>query len=76
MKEINVNANRKHSDDLRISKRLEKLINSYRQRLFTGKIGKLKDTKIKLRINDKVPPVAQAKQRIPFALRKKIHKQT
>ena len=32
----------------------------------------LKDTKIKL---NKVPPVSQAKRRMPFALRKKVEKQ-
>ena len=42
----NVKANKKQSDDSKISKRLEKLINSYQQKRFTGKIGKLKDTKI------------------------------
>ena len=75
VKEKIVKANNKQSDDSKIPKRLEKLINSYRQKLFTGEIGKLKGTKIKLHINDKVPPVAQAERRIPFALRKKVQKQ-
>ena len=65
----------KKSDDSKIPKHLEKLINSYRQKRFTGKIGKLKDIKIKLHNNDKVPPVVQAERRIPFALRKKVQKQ-
>ena len=43
----NVKANKKQSDDSKIPKRLEKLINYYQQKRFTGsKIGKLKDTKI------------------------------
>ena len=75
VKEKNVNENKKQSDDSKIPKHLEKLINSYRQKLFTGKIGKLKDIKIKLHNNDKVPPVVQAERRIPFALRKKVQKQ-
>ena len=75
VKEKIVKANNKQSDDSKTPKRLEKLITSYRQKLFTGKIGKLKDTKTKLHINDKVPPFAQAERHIPFALRKKVQKQ-
>ena len=75
MKEKIAKANSKQSDDSKIPKRLEKLITSYRQTLFTGEIGKLKDTKIKLHINDKIPPVAQAERRIPFALRKKVQRE-
>ena len=76
MKEKIVKANSKQSDDLKIPKRLEKLITFYGQTLFTGEIGKLKDTKIKLHINYKIPPVAQAERRIPFALRKNVQKET
>ena len=47
VKEKKKKANKKLSDDSKNLKRLEKLINPYQQRLFTGKIGKLKDTKIK-----------------------------
>ena len=75
VKEKIVKANNKQSDDSKIPKRLENLVNSYRQKLFISRIGKLKDTKIKLHINDKVPPVAQAERRIPFALRKNVQKQ-
>ena len=75
VKEKIAKANSKQSDDSKIPKRLEKLITSYRQTLFTGEIGKLKDTKIKLHINDKIPPVAQAERRIPFALRKKVQRE-
>ena len=71
-KKKKVKANKKQFDDSKIPKTLEKLINSYQQNPFTGKIGKLKDTKIKLHINDKVPSIVQAEHRIPFALRKKI----
>ena len=46
-----------------------------RQTLFTGKIGKLKDAKIKLHINNKILPVVQAERRILFALRKKLQKE-
>ena len=75
VKEKIVKRNSKQSDDSKIPKRLEKLIPSYRQTLFTGEIGKLNDTKIKLYINDKIPSVAQAEHRIPFALRKKVQKE-
>ena len=44
-----------------IPKRLIKLVQTYHQSLFTRKIGKLKDTKIKLHINKSIPTVAQAK---------------
>ena len=75
VKEKIVKANSKQSDDSQIPKRLEKLISSYQQTFFTGKTGKVKDTKIKLHINDKIPPVAQTEHRIPFALRKKVQKE-
>ena len=75
VKEKIAKTNSKQPDDSKIPKRLEKLITSYRQTLFTGGIGKLKDTKIKLHINDKIPLVAQAERRIPFALRKKVQKE-
>ena len=55
-----------------IPKRLKKLVQTYRQSLFTGKIGKLKDTKIKLHINESIPPVAQVERRIPFSLRESV----
>ena len=59
----------------KIPKRLEKLITFYRQILFTGKTGELKDAKIKLHINDKIPPFAQTEHRILFASRKNIQKE-
>ena len=75
VKEKVVKANNKQSNDSKIPKRLEKLITSYWQNFFFGKIGKLKDAKIKLHINDKIPPFALAERRIPFALRKKLQKE-
>ena len=59
----------------KIPERLEKLITFYRQILFTGKIGQLKDAKIELHINDKIPPFAHAERRILFASRKNIQKE-
>ena len=55
-----------------IPRRLKKLVQTYRQRLFTGKIGKLKDTKIKLHVNESIPPVTQTETRIPFSLRESV----
>ena len=75
MKENIVKTNSKQSNDSKIPKPLEKLIASYRQTLFTGGIGKLKDTKIKLYVNDKIPSVVQPEPRILFALRKKVQKE-
>ena len=40
-----VKTNNKQFDDSKTPKWLEKLMNSYRQKRFTGKTGKLKDTK-------------------------------
>ena len=42
--------------------------------LFQG-IGKLKGTKIKLYIDENVPPVAQCHRRIPFHMREKVEKE-
>ena len=42
--------------------------------LFQG-IGKLKDTKIKLHIDENVPHVAQHHRRIPFHMREKVEKE-
>lgn len=39
--------------------------------LFSG-IGKLKDTVVKLRIDETVKPIAQKHRRTPFHLRKKV----
>ena len=75
VKEKIVKTNKKQPHDSKTPKRLEKLIASYRQTLFTLKIGKLKDTKIKLHINDKIPLVAQAERCTPFAFRKKVQKE-
>lgn len=58
--------------DSNVPERLQHLIESYRPNLFSGKIGKLKNTKIKLHIDETVPPVAQAERRIPFSLRNKV----
>ena len=63
VKEKIVKTNSKQSDDSKIPKRLENLIPSYWQTLFTDEIGKLNDTKIKLHINEKIPSVAQAEHR-------------
>jgi hypothetical protein len=42
--------------------------------LFQG-IGKLKDFKVKLHINDDVKPVVQPHRRVPFHLRKKVEEE-
>ena len=55
-----------------IPRRLKKLVQTYRQSLFTGKIGKLKDTKIKLHVNESIPPVTQTETCIPFSLRESV----
>ena len=62
----------KTQEEDNIPKRLRKLVQTYRQSLFTRKIEKLKDTKIKLHINELIQPVAQAERRIPFSLRESV----
>ena len=52
--------------------RLEPLVNSYKDTLFSKNIGQFTDFQVKLHINDKVPPIAQPERRIPFALRNKV----
>ena len=53
--------------------RLHSLIMNYEKSVFSGKIGKLKDHKVKFHIDNSIPPVAQKERRIPFALRKKVN---
>ena len=53
-----------------VPKRLQPLINKYKNTVFSTKIGKIKGHQVKLHINLDVPPVAQKERRIPFALRK------
>ena len=55
-----------------VPERLKTLIQKYENTLFSGKIGKITGTKVKLHIDDKVPPIAQRERRIPFALRDKV----
>ena len=43
------------------------------EELFNG-VGKLKDHKVKLHIDESIPPVAQTHRRIPFHLRKQVEK--
>ena len=40
--------------------------------LFDGKMGKIKDVKVKLHINQDVSPVSQRHRRIPFHVRKEV----
>jgi hypothetical protein len=43
------------------------------EELFNG-VGKLKDHKVKLHIDESIPPVAQTHRWIPFHLRKQVEK--
>ena len=49
-----------------IPTRIDKIINNYKDGLFSNRIEKFKDVKVKLHIDKKVIPVAQPKHRIPF----------
>ena len=44
-------------------------------RLFSGKLGKIKDVKVKLDIDDTVRPVRQSQRPIPFHLRAAVEKE-
>ena len=49
-----------------IPKRIDKIINNYKDDIFSNRIGKFKDVKVKLHNDKKVIPVAQPRHRIPF----------
>lgn len=55
-----------------IPQRLKATISSFADSVFNGKIGKLKNYQVKLKINENVPPVAQRERRIPFAIREQV----
>ena len=55
--------------------RLQNLIESCRDVVFTKTVGKIKDYKVKLHVDTSVKPVIQKKRRIPFALRDKVNKE-
>ena len=52
----------------------EKLV-PYKDTVFSGKIGKLKDYQVKLKINDNVKPIAQRERRLPFAIRQQVREE-
>ena len=55
-----------------IPKRINKIINNYKDDVFSNRIGKFEDVKVQLHINKNVFPVAQPERRIPFALHEKV----
>ena len=57
---------------LNASKQLQPLIKSYKNSVFSGKIGKLSKCQVRLKINESIAPVAQRERRIPFALREVV----
>ena len=65
-------SDRAEQSSLRTGQRIEPLIDKYKESLFSGKIGKLRDYKVKLHVNENVAPVAQRERRIPFALRENV----
>ena len=64
---LNESNNIKH-----IPKRIDEIINNYKDDVFSNRIGKFKDVKVKLHIDKNVIPVAQPERRIPFLLREKV----
>lgn len=64
-----------HFENNHVPLRLQNLIESYRDVVFTKKIGKIKDYKVKLHVDESIKPVIQKERRIPFALREKVNKE-
>ena len=64
-----------HFDNKHVPLRLQNLIESYRDVVFTRNIGKIKDYKVKLHFDKSIKPVIQKERRIPFALRDKVNKE-
>ena len=60
------------STEKQIPEHLKEKIYRYRETVFNGQIGKLKDYKVTLKINEKVPPIAQRERRLPFAVRQQV----
>ena len=67
-----LNNNNYGGEQKEMPERISKIIETYKNSVFSGKIGKLKDHQVKLHIDKNVTPVAQKERRIPFALRKKV----
>ena len=55
-----------------IPKHLQETIQRYKKTVFSGKIGKLDNYQVKLKINKDVTPIAQRERRLPFAMREKV----
>ena len=51
---------------------LKEKLYRYKDTVFNGQIGKLKDYRVKLKIDEKVPPIAQRERRLPFAVRQRV----
>ena len=58
-----------------IPKRIKPLIKEFKNSVFSGKIGKLKNHQVSFHVDQNVTPVAQRERRIPFALREKVNKE-
>ena len=65
----NLGANRENN----IPTHLSHLINKFKKTVFTNRIPKITNYKVKLCINPAVPLVAQRERQIPFALRNKVN---
>jgi len=55
-----------------IPEQLKETINQFKKTVFSGKIGKLHNHKVKLKINKQVPLIAQRERRLPFVMRGKV----
>ena len=68
--------NDKHKERTKeLPERIKPLVESYKDSLFPGKIGKFKNYTVKLHINQNIPPNAERERRIPFAVRDKVKRE-
>lgn len=69
---LSININSCEINNSNIPEHLQPIIHKYKDSLFSGKVGKIKGTKVKLHIDESVTPVAERERRIPFALRDEV----
>ena len=63
---------RENTFEEKIPEHLKAKLLQYKETVFSGKIGKLKDYQVKLKINENIQPIAQRERRLPFAIREQV----
>ena len=70
---VEINTKMEGHTEENIPTHLRETIHKYKETVFSGKIGKLNDYQVQLKINKAVPPIAQRERRLPFAIRDKVN---